>query len=71
MYTVRIKFEQKGLIPVVFENVEAGQTLLELALKNQALIVFEHDSKVSSGYLGVDERDNYVLRAQYNSDGIL
>ena len=34
MYTVRIKFEQKGLIPVVFENVEAGQTLLELALKN-------------------------------------
>ena len=34
MYTVRIKFEQKGLVPVVFENIEPGQTLLEIALKN-------------------------------------
>ena len=34
MYTVKIKFEQKGLEPVILENIEAGQTLLEIALKN-------------------------------------
>lgn len=34
MYTVKFNFEQKGLEPVILENVEAGQTLLEIALKN-------------------------------------
>ena len=34
MYTVKIKFEQKGLEPVILDNIEAGQTLLEIALKN-------------------------------------
>src|SRR5688572_23480342 len=34
MYTVKIKFEEKGLEPVTLSNVEAGQTLLEIALKN-------------------------------------
>ena len=34
MYTVRFKFEQQGLAPVVFTNVEDGQSLLEIALKN-------------------------------------
>lgn len=34
MYTVKIKFEQKGVEPVVFENLDPGQTLLEIALKN-------------------------------------
>lgn len=34
MYTVRFNFEQKGLEPVTLENLEAGQTLLEIALKN-------------------------------------
>ena len=34
MYTVRINFEEKGQAPVTLENVEAGQTLLEIALKN-------------------------------------
>ena len=34
MYKVKLNFEQKGLEPVTFENVEAGQSLLELALKN-------------------------------------
>ena len=34
MYTVKLKFEQKGLEPVTFNNVEEGQSLLELALKN-------------------------------------
>lgn len=34
MYKIQLKFEQKGLEPVILENVEPGQTLLELALKN-------------------------------------
>ena len=34
MYTVKLKFEQKGLEPITFNNVEEGQSLLELALKN-------------------------------------
>jgi 2Fe-2S ferredoxin len=34
MYTVKFNFEEKGLQPVTFENVEAGQSLLELALSN-------------------------------------
>jgi len=34
MYTVKFKFEQQGLAPVVFTNVEDGQSLLEIALKN-------------------------------------
>lgn len=32
MYTIKFNFEQKGLEPVVLENVKPGQTLLELAL---------------------------------------
>lgn len=34
MYTVKFKFEQKDLQPVVLENVEPGNSLLELALMN-------------------------------------
>lgn len=34
MYTVKFNFEQKGLEPVVFNNVESGLTLLEIALMN-------------------------------------
>ncbi|HEX7904596.1 MAG TPA: 2Fe-2S iron-sulfur cluster-binding protein [Chitinophagaceae bacterium] len=34
MYTIQFKFEQKGLEPLTLENVEPGQTLLEIALKN-------------------------------------
>lgn len=34
MYTVKFKFEQKGLEPITLENVEPGQSLLELALTN-------------------------------------
>lgn len=32
MYTVKFNFEEKGLEPIVLDNVEAGQSLLELAL---------------------------------------
>jgi ferredoxin, 2Fe-2S len=34
MYTIKFKFEQKGLEPITLTNVEDGQSLLELALKN-------------------------------------
>ena len=34
MYTVRIRFEQKTLEPVILKNIPPGQTLLELALGN-------------------------------------
>ena len=34
MYKVKFNFEQKGLEPVVFDQVPEGQTLLELTLKN-------------------------------------
>jgi len=34
MYTIKFKFEQKGLEPITIDNVEAGQSILEVALKN-------------------------------------
>jgi 2Fe-2S ferredoxin len=34
MYTVKFSFEQKGLEPVVLENIEPGLSLLEIALMN-------------------------------------
>lgn len=34
MYTIKFNFEQKDLDPVVLTNVESGQSILEIALKN-------------------------------------
>ena len=34
MYTIKFKFEQKGLEPIIINNVEEGQSILEVALKN-------------------------------------
>ncbi len=34
MYKVKFNFEEKGQEPITLENVEPGQSLLELALKN-------------------------------------
>ena len=34
MYTIKFKFEQKGLAPITISNVEEGQSILEVALKN-------------------------------------
>ena len=34
MYTITYKFQQKGLDPITFSDVEDGQSLLEVALKN-------------------------------------
>ncbi len=34
MYTIRINFEQAGLTPVILNNIEQGQSILEVCLKN-------------------------------------
>ncbi len=34
MYNVTFKFEQKGLSPITINDVESGQSILEVALKN-------------------------------------
>jgi 2Fe-2S ferredoxin len=34
MYKLKINFEQKGVAPVILENLEPDQTLLEICLKN-------------------------------------
>ncbi len=34
MYTITFNFEQKGLTPVTLTGIEDGQSLLEVALKN-------------------------------------
>jgi len=34
MYTITFKFEQKGLEPITLNNIQADQSILEIALKN-------------------------------------
>jgi 2Fe-2S ferredoxin len=34
MYTIRINFQQPGKEPVLLENIEAGQSILEICLKH-------------------------------------
>jgi 2Fe-2S ferredoxin len=34
MYNIKFKFEQKGLASITINNVEPGQSILEVALKN-------------------------------------
>lgn len=34
MYTIKINFEEKGKEPLVLENIEPGNSLLEVALMN-------------------------------------
>lgn len=34
MYTIKVKFEQKGLEPVTLENIAPGDSLLEVLLDN-------------------------------------
>ncbi len=41
MYNITFQFEQKGLKPISIKNVEADQSVLEVALKND--IVLHHN----------------------------
>jgi len=34
MYNIKFKFEQKGLEPITISNLDAGESILEVALKN-------------------------------------
>ncbi len=34
MYSITFNFEQKGLAPITISNVSAGESILEVALKN-------------------------------------
>jgi 2Fe-2S ferredoxin len=34
MYTIHFKFEEKGLEPVTLTNIDPGDSILEIALKN-------------------------------------
>ncbi|MEX0636976.1 MAG: 2Fe-2S iron-sulfur cluster-binding protein [Ferruginibacter sp.] len=34
MYSIKFKFEQKGREPITISNVEVGESILEVALKN-------------------------------------
>jgi 2Fe-2S ferredoxin len=62
MYTVTYKFEQKDLEPVTLDNVEPGESLLELALKND--IELHHNCggvcACSTCHLYLEEGGGYV-----------
>ena len=34
MYTIKFNFQQKGLAAITLDNIDAGQSILEVALKN-------------------------------------
>ena len=62
MYTIRFKFEQAGLEPVIFSDIEDGQSLLEVALKND--IELHHNCggvcACSTCHLYVEKGENFL-----------
>ena len=62
MFTVTYQFEQKGLQPVTISNVEDGQSLLEVALKND--IDLHHNCggvcACSTCHLYVEQGENFL-----------
>ena len=62
MYTITYKFEQKGLNPLILKNIENGQSLLEVALKND--INLHHNCggvcACSTCHLYVDRGDEFL-----------
>ncbi len=62
MYLIKVKFEQKGLEPVTLNNIEPGQSLLEVLLKNN--IELHHNCGAvcacSTCHLYVDKGMDYV-----------
>jgi len=65
MYTVRFNFEQKGLEPVTLTDVEPGQSLLELALRND--IELHHNC---GGVCACTTCHLYIEKGMDNIDGI-
>ena len=62
MYTITYKFQQKGLEPITFSNVEDGQSLLEVALKND--INLHHNCggvcACSTCHVYIDQGDEFL-----------
>ncbi len=62
MYTITFKFEQKGLAPITLQNIEANQSLLEVALKND--IELHHNCggvcACSTCHLYVDQGEVFI-----------
>ena len=62
MYTIRFNFEQQGLEAITLTNIEEGQSLLEVALKND--IDLHHNCggvcACSTCHLYVNKGDNFL-----------
>lgn len=62
MYNIKFNFEQQGLQPVTLPNVEAGQSLLEIALSND--IELHHNCggvcACSTCHLYVNKGDDFM-----------
>lgn len=62
MYTIHFKFEEKGLEPVTLTNVEAGDSILEIALKND--IELHHNCggvcACSTCHVYIDKGEEYL-----------
>ncbi|MGB3008606.1 MAG: 2Fe-2S iron-sulfur cluster-binding protein [Chitinophagaceae bacterium] len=62
MYTIRFNFEQPGLAPVILTNIEDGQSLLEVALKNE--VELHHNCggvcACSTCHLYIEKGDAYL-----------
>lgn len=62
MYSIKFKFEQKGLEPKTIENVEPGISILEVALENN--IELHHNCGMvcacSTCHLYVDKGEEYL-----------
>lgn len=62
MYSIKFNFEQKGLEPVVIDNVEPGISILEVALENN--IELHHNCGMvcacSTCHLYVDKGEEHL-----------
>ena len=62
MYNITYQFEQKGLSPIILNNIEDGQSLLEIALKND--IELHHNCggvcACSTCHLYVERGEDYL-----------
>ena len=62
MYKITFRFEQKGLEPIVLENIESGQSILVVALKNE--IELHHNCggvcACSTCHLYIDKGESFV-----------
>ena len=65
MYKITFRFEQKGLEPVTLENIDADQSILEVALKND--IELHHNCggvcACSTCHLYVEKGEDFIDRA--------